>query len=195
MKNVIVLTMALLFLILSTSSFASDNNYEGSFRSKMMAYNEMKKPWTVELEKNRAYLLKEKEKYGYNFALMNAETLDGFIEQQKDYLEIKEFLINQLAQIYFQKEKNNFKVEDSKLDAALGHKCSVWEKIAYLCEKNQKALVYEAQYLNQKISEMDTLESSLTYAVAELIVEEDKNIARVTMPKNSFPKNLKLKMN
>lgn len=187
MKNIVVVIIAFIISALPSRSVAYDSRK--SLRVNMMDYNNTKKAWSSELEKTRTHIAEESEKYGYNFSLMDQATLNQFIQYQKRYLMIKRIFAENLAEIYFENHNGYFKVQNQDLKSFLGHHCTIWEEISGSCDKHQKILVHEAQYLNQKIQNIEMLESSLANAIADEIIDNDKTTAAISHSKNTFKMN------
>jgi hypothetical protein len=194
MKNML-LTILLFAFLLPGKTFAKESAM--SLRLQMTHYNNTKKSWEPESEKIRTYLVQESQKYGYNFSLMDEATLKQFIQYQKRYLMIQEILVSDLSKIYFERYSDGLKdiKQNNSVKSIYGRRCTVWEKIAGFCEKKQKFFVHEAKYLNQKIKKMEMLESSLNYAITDLIVDDDKTAAIIFQPHRGLNYKMNYKMN
>lgn len=178
MKTVVMISLTLLFLILSTNSFAYEN--PDNMRDKMVNYMVMKRSLNPELTRLQVYMASEGEKFENDFSLMDLNTLSAYIEHQKQYLRAKQALTKKLYEIYFPNHPIKFNPFKDVVDEYKRKgKCTMWERISQLCFYKSKALVFEAQHLNQKISEIETIETNLTYAIADQIHQQDQDASSI----------------
>lgn len=183
MKKISALLMVVIVIVLSLRAFAQDQLNPEALRKQMIEFEAIKSPADVELAKLDIEMFLIASRFENDFANMDDEALRAFINNQKQYYLNKENLTNQLHRMY----SPNFTVAnpqsiDKELAQVLNRvskNCNIVNKITSKCLTDKEKLIFQAEYLKQKINALDAIETGLTYQIHSIIVEDDKRRAHL----------------
>jgi hypothetical protein len=171
MRKIHLAFIAMLFLVFNIKAYAS-----ATLRKQMIEYESKAKPTELDLDKLQINLSLIFSRYGNDFSQMDVETLKSYIADEKVYYLGKEGLANELNKIYI----SNYTPQTTPIDkelksvlANLAKNCNVLSKITSKCLNERESLVFQAEYLKQKIEALDIAHSGLVYQINSQIVEDD----------------------
>lgn len=174
MKKILALVIGII-IFFNLNTFASTRDTK-NLRQQMLEYESKKAPIEHELAKTQVKMYLVTSRYGESFSRMDEETLRAFIEIQKKYFLQKEQLAEELNHIYIPQYVPHKSSIDDELKSVLGKlakQCNILSKITSRCLNKKEVLIFQAEYLKQRIEDLETTQTGLIYEINSIIVQDD----------------------
>jgi hypothetical protein len=176
MKN---LAPFLLALFIFNPAKAYDPN-PNVVRQQMVDFETTKNSVDYDLAKIEVQMVLLASPYGNDLYGMDSDSLKAYIANQKNYYSAKKSLSDRLSQIYLSQATIQKQSLDAELRQALKNlakQCNILNKITSRCLNERETLIFESEYIKQKIAALDVVEAGLTSQINLLIVDNDKQKA------------------
>ncbi len=127
----------------------------------------------------------ELNKYSYDFKLMSDEALKNIIESQKEYVDVLQELNASLNSIYFAKSDALTPVsaeeEISNATREIIKKCGLLKKFTNNCLDRKERLLFQAEYLNEKILDLEIQKTTLLNGIQFQIEQQDHETFNISL--------------
>jgi hypothetical protein len=165
------------FVLLFAGFYLNAHAVDKTLRQQMVEYESKKSSAELNLDKLQIDMSLTYSTFENDFSNMDTDTLKSYLNSEKEYYLGKLDLTEDLNQIYSKNYVSRVEPIDTELKNVLNNlakHCNLLSKITSKCLSPHESLVFQAEYLKQKIEALETLESSLVYKINSQIVEDDQ---------------------